>query len=32
MPGADTREVLAAWGFAVGEVDELLASGAVTQS
>jgi alpha-methylacyl-CoA racemase len=32
MPGADTREVLSEWGFAAGEVDELLASGAVTQS
>jgi alpha-methylacyl-CoA racemase len=32
MPGSDTREVLVAWGFAAGEVDELLASGAVTQS
>jgi alpha-methylacyl-CoA racemase len=32
MPGADTRDVLTQWGFAEGDVDELLASGAVTQS
>jgi alpha-methylacyl-CoA racemase len=30
--GADTRQVLADWGFPAGEVEELLTSGAVTQS
>ena len=28
-PGADTHEVLTAWGFSAAEVEQLLASGAV---
>jgi alpha-methylacyl-CoA racemase len=32
LPGADTREVLAEWGFAGDEVAQLLASGAVAET
>jgi alpha-methylacyl-CoA racemase len=31
-PGADTRSVLSDWGFADGEVEELLAAGAVAEA
>jgi alpha-methylacyl-CoA racemase len=32
LPGADTREVLAEWGFADDEVEQLLAAGAVAEA